>query len=351
MTDPSLSGLNLQSSPLFLLLEEMSEGVYLVDRDRQILYWNAAAERITGFASAEILGRSCRDNVLNDVDEDGQALCEGRCPLWDSIQAGCRNGGRLFLHHKAGHRKPVNVRTLPLVDVEGRIVGGIEIFTDLTDECDAERMHELEALAAADPLTNLPNRRYFDTTVESRFAEKRRHNIPFALALVDIDHFKSVNDEHGHQLGDRVLLAVARKLRGACRPYDFVARWGGEEFAILLGNVHTQEAALVADRCRKLIAETEVPHENASLSVRVSVGVACARDTDDAASLYEAADAALYEAKRRGRNRVVLCTEDGLHALPEKLPVCDYANTGCSPCSKATDEDVPSRAGNHAHRA
>ncbi|MFW5681389.1 MAG: diguanylate cyclase [Phycisphaeraceae bacterium] len=321
MSDKNDSEMDFTASPLFRMMEQMTEGVYFVDRERRILYWNPAAEQITGFTNEDVRGRSCHDNILNHVDEDGNELCRGRCPLLDSIEGGCRNKGQVYLHHKDGYRKPVNVRTMPLVDAAGEIVGGIELFTDLTDSRDAQRLRELEVLAAADPLTGLPNRRLFDTTLEARLAEKQRHGIPFALALVDIDHFKAFNDEHGHQLGDRVLRAVAHTLKGGCRAYDFVSRWGGEEFAILLGNVDARNAATVMNRCRKLVTEAEVTHEGKLYGVQVSVGVTGATESDDSDSLYTRADTALYAAKRGGRNQVQLMTEKGLSTLPLGLNV------------------------------
>jgi diguanylate cyclase (GGDEF)-like protein/PAS domain S-box-containing protein len=316
-------------------------GVVHVDRDRRVLYWNAAAEKITGFTAEDVQGRTCHDNILNHVDEEGNELCQGRCPLLDSIDAGCRNHGHVYLRHKDGYRKPVNVRTLPLVDAAGEIVGGIELFTDLTDSRDAQRLRELEVLAAADPLTGLPNRRLFDTTLDARLAEKKRHGFPFALALVDIDHFKAFNDEHGHQLGDRVLLAVAHTLKGGCRAYDFVSRWGGEEFAILLGNVDARNAATVMNRCRKLVNEAVVTHEGSQYGVQVSIGVAGAADSDDSDSLYTRADTALYAAKRSGRNQVQLMTEQGPTTLPLGLNVID----GCTDVPAARADIAPRPCG------
>lgn len=337
MSDKQDSVMDFTASPLFRMMEQMTEGVYFVNRERRILYWNPAAEQITGFTAEDIKGRACFDNILNHVDEEGNELCQGRCPLLDSIDGGCHNKGQVYLRHKDGYRKPVSVRTMPLIDAAGEIVGGIELFTDLTDTHDAQRLRELEVLAAADPLTGLPNRRLFDTTLEGRLAEKKRHGIPFALALADVDHFKAFNDEHGHQLGDRVLVAVARTLKGGCRAYDFVSRWGGEEFAILLGNVDDHDAAAVMDRCRKLVAEAVVTHELGKAGVNISIGVAGALEDDDPQSLCGRADAALYAAKRGGRNQVQLNTQEGLAALPRGLPM----QRGCSDAPAGTRDAAP----------
>ena len=284
----------------------MTEGVYFVDRERRIHYWNAAAERITGFSADEIIGRRCSDNLLNHVDETGSLLCHTRCPLLDSIEAQCCNTGRVYLHHRDGYRKPVSVRTMPMRDGTGEVVGGIEIFTDLSDGDDADRIRELEAIAAADELTGLPNRRLFDSMMDSRFTECTLHGVPFALAMVDVDHFKSFNDRHGHAVGDRVLRGVAKTLKGGVRPYDFAARWGGEEFALLLCNVQRDEAVRVVERCRRLVSGSTMRHGGRSLRVTVTAGMCMSEAMPDVETMREAADAALYRGKRAGRNRVCI---------------------------------------------
>ena len=204
-----------------------------------------------------------------------------------------------------GYRKPVRVRTAPVRDQEGTIVGAVEVFSDdsavLRAIEDADRARR-DALT--DELTGLPNRRLFDAALAGRIENLSRYGWRFGLLIVDIDHFKAVNDKHGHPFGERVLAGVASTLHGAARAGDVVARWGGEEFAVLVEA--SDEAGLIetAERLRALVAQSETRFEGIRVKVHVSVGGALARPEDTAESLFSRTDAAMYAAKHAGRNRV-----------------------------------------------
>src|SRR5512138_2216566 len=123
----------MQSDHLYrTIVENMQDGVYFVDQDRRITYWNRAAERITGYTAAEVVGRGCADNFLVHVDATGRQLCDGSCPLVDSMQDGRAHEAEVYLHHKQGHRLPVWVRTAPILGSDGRFIGAVETFTDIS---------------------------------------------------------------------------------------------------------------------------------------------------------------------------------------------------------------------------
>lgn len=176
---------------------------------------------------------------------------------------------------------------------------------------------ELEALARRDGLTGLPNRRCADEHLAQEFARHRRSGRPFAVAVIDIDHFKRVNDKHGHSAGDEVLRAVAQSLAAHVRQSDIVARQGGEEFLLLMPETDADGARTVCEKLREAVAVLRVPLTPAevdgpgprpplAVAVTVSIGVAVCQDNSaDAAALVAAADRALYAAKQGGRNRVV----------------------------------------------
>lgn len=287
------------------LIDNLGEGVYFVDRDRRITFWNKAAEKITGFPGKEVLGRRCMDQVLNHVDDSGRCLCLEACPLSETIADGRERESEIYLHHKHGHRVPVRIRTSPISDESGRIVGAVEVFTDNSRNVSLEeRLAELERLALLDPLTHLPNRRYVETHVEARFAELRRNDWPFGVLYIDIDRFKRVNDQHGHETGDRVLQLVARTLAANSRPFDIVGRWGGEEFVtVVVNSADTLRLSQVGERLRVMVAQSAL-REFPRLRVTISIGAALASPEDTLETLLRRADEKLYQAKAAGRNKV-----------------------------------------------
>ena len=166
------------------------------------------------------------------------------------------------------------------------------------------RSQTLEQAALTDGLTGMQNRRYFDDALREYLQEFRRIDRPVGLMILDLDHFKQVNDTHGHDVGDEVLRAVATCLRGMTRYHDVVARLGGEEFAVVTPNMEAELLAKFAERIRKAIANMSVLSGNVRLKITTSVGLAVWDRKETAEEFYRRADRQLYEAKRQGRNRV-----------------------------------------------
>jgi diguanylate cyclase (GGDEF)-like protein/PAS domain S-box-containing protein len=289
------------------IVENMHDGVYFVDRERRITYWNKGAERITGYTAAEVVGSSCADNLLVHVDAQGRELCKGSCPLMAAIEDGATHEAEVYLHHKQGHRLPVWVRTAPLHDTAGRFAGAIEMFTDISSrQVLSQQVEDLRKLALIDPLTGISNRRHFETRLHSRLEELRRSGIGFGLLFMDIDHFKQMNDRYGHEAGDRVLRTVAKTLELSVRPFDQVSRWGGEEFAGVFPHTDLEALGGIAERLRLLVAHSRVPTASGELSVTLSIGGTLAAAGDSPASLLKRADGLMYASKENGRNRVTI---------------------------------------------
>ncbi|HEY4321512.1 MAG TPA: diguanylate cyclase [Gemmatimonadales bacterium] len=172
------------------------------------------------------------------------------------------------------------------------------------------RIHESEGalteLARRDPLTHLLNRRAFDDELAERFARQQRFNEAFALLVLDLDHFKRVNDQHGHAAGDEVLRTATRALSAELRSFDPLFRIGGEEFAVILTGSDASSAQLAAERLRRAVAHHPVTVDGTAITVTVSIGMAIATAAAAPDTLIRAADAALYRAKADGRNQVVM---------------------------------------------
>ena len=289
------------------IVDYLADGVYFVEPDRTIRYWNRGAERLAGYKAPELVGRHCYDNILAHVDAQGNSLCHSTCPLAASMSDGESRDVTIWLRHREGYRKPVRVRTAAVRDEAGVIIGGVETFSDasaVVRAAEAADRARLEALT--DELTGLPNRRMFDAALRGRLENLGRYGWQFGLLVVDIDLFKAVNDQFGHAFGDAVLAGVAKTLQGAVRGGDMVARWGGEEFAVLVEASDVAGLGETAERVRALVGQSEVRHDNKVVTVQVSVGGSLASRDDSAEVLFERVDGALYSAKRDGRNRIAI---------------------------------------------
>jgi diguanylate cyclase (GGDEF)-like protein/PAS domain S-box-containing protein len=287
------------------LLDNLYDGVYFVDRERRITFWNKAAERITGFIKEEVLGKRCADNLLRHVDKRANSLCEGDCPLAYTLRDGQLRSASVFLHHKNGHRLPVAIGVAPITDNQQNIVGAVEIFRDASDTVAAlERLKALEDLVYLDGLTKLANRSYLETFIVAKFNELRRLGWSFGLIFIDVDQFKSVNDTFGHQTGDMILKMVAQTLLKNCRSFDLVGRWGGEEFICVISKLKdVDQILIIAERLRALVESAWVSLPDCSVHVTISLGVTLARLQDTPETLIQRADGLMYRSKTAGRNR------------------------------------------------
>jgi diguanylate cyclase (GGDEF)-like protein len=164
---------------------------------------------------------------------------------------------------------------------------------------------QLRILATTDPLTQLLNRRSFLEVADYELTQRKRHLAPLAFVLADIDHFKAINDQHGHAAGDEVLRHVSRVLGQAVREQDSVARWGGEEFLIMMPDATLQAATMVAERLREKVSAIEVTVGGQTLKVSMTFGVSSHRLEEPVDAPVSRADGALYKGKARGRNQVV----------------------------------------------
>lgn len=286
------------------LLDNLYDGVYFVDTDRRIIYWNKGAERITGYTAEEVMGKFCRDNLLSHCNANGEELCLTQCPLTDSIKLGRGNEVEVFLHHADGHRVPVLVRTSPMVE-DGAVVGAVEIFSNSSRLLQArQRAQEMETIASKDPLTGAANRRAAEMHLKTMLLEFNRLEQPFGVLFADIDYFKKINDRYGHATGDRVLQMVVKNLSNNLRQDDRICRWGGEEFLIMIWNVDQAKMEQIAKKLLMLTEKAYLNTEQGQIPVTLSIGATLSRKGDTLKKIIRRADALMYESKQNGRNQV-----------------------------------------------
>src|SRR5215210_3614947 len=284
-----------------MLLEAVGQSVIATDLEGNVLYWNRAAEEIYGWSSEEALGRRLRDLTLSEeslekAEEVGSELRAGRA--WS---------GETLLRRKDGSYVPVLGTASPLFDDRGNLVGMIDVSTDISERKALE--DELERRASQDPLTGLPNRPAFVDRLGQalRRTRRRRKNSrnKVGVLFMDLDGFKTINDSLGHEAGDRFLVTVAERLKNRLRPEDVLARFRGDEFAVLLEDVASvSEAIRVAQRIAEDLQEPlAVNSHQVSVSTSVGIALGSAHTNDDPEGMLRKADAAMYQAKEQGPGR------------------------------------------------
>jgi diguanylate cyclase len=266
-----------------------------------------------------------------------QALADEMSSSVGEHQTELNQAARMLTSDKARSQEALAER---VVDVIGDIMRANQNLQSKleTAECRLqEQATEIEthiSRSLTDPLTGLPNRREFDHRLEERMSAWNRRQEAFALLLIDVDHFKKLNDEHGHLAGDQVLAATGRALRDAIRREDSVARYGGEEFAILLPSTSLEQAARVAKNVREALAKVVVQHGAQRLTVTASCGLSIIQANEQAETLIGRADAALYAAKEAGRNCAFL--HDGRECRPAD-PAHSGSQTAESPAARIVE--------------
>ena len=281
------------------VLEHLYDGVYFVGRDRKITYWNRGAERLTGYTREDAVGAHCWDRMLDHVDDQGRTQCQEGCPIGLTLQDGRDRQAELFLRHKEGHRLPVAVRSTPMYDAKGQIVGAVEIFREKAASLAARRrISELGDAALTDPLTRLPNRRYLQTELAAQLDGAARYGWKLGVLCLDVDACGRINEAHGRDVGDRVLRMVGLTLLSNARTSDLIGRWEGDEFVAILPNVDERLLTAVADRFRSLIGRSGFSEGKDLVRASVSVGGALARPDDAMELLLERARQHLREARQ-----------------------------------------------------
>jgi diguanylate cyclase (GGDEF)-like protein/PAS domain S-box-containing protein len=282
-----------------------AEGVYVLDAERTIVAWNAAAEKITGWTAEDVIGRACSDELLCHVDADGYELCKGGCPVAHALADGRPRRASVQLHRRDGRLVPVDVAVVPLRLADGRQIA-IETFVD-SDHAHAPR---LRSQALLDALTGLPNRRYYARTVDEMMAERQRMPGPepaaWGIVLVDLDGLKAINDTWGHQAGDDAIQGIATALVAIVRRSDFLARWAGDEFVVLMRKCASiDDVERLVARIRQRAMDVALP-DGTCATVSIGGALADALGTEPVDVVFLRADAALRRAKQGGRNMGVV---------------------------------------------
>lgn len=301
---------------LFLdsVMESIGDGLVVIDRSHNILHANSSASATIGLEKSEIIGKKCYETIHRNTSP-----CEGAditCPMHEVFEKG-RTSHVIHTHTDAsGNEQYIDITASPIKDADGKIIAMVETYRNFMQrQTDDELINlvkklneaqvRLKQMAITDDLTGLRNRRYIMERLEEEFQRAKRSGRPLSLVMLDIDHFKDINDTHGHLFGDTVLKIIASRIRDCLRRNDIVGRVGGEEFLVISPDSGVEEAVLVAERIRRVVHSKAIGDGDIEVSVTLSAGVATAgREDRSADRVFSRADTALYKAKQEGRNRV-----------------------------------------------
>lgn len=276
-------------------VDDAADQVLITDASGVIVYVNNAFEILTGYKADEVIGKT--PAVLQSGAHDAQFYQQ----LWDTVQSGSVFSQTFIDRKKDGHLYQTEQSITPVFDEDGSISHFVSTGKDVTARRKLEE--QLRTMSITDDLTGLSNRRHFEQQLQHELDRAQRYDHPLSLILFDIDHFKDINDQFGHEGGDKVLKLLASRINTRLRAPDLFARWGGEEFAIIAVDTPLGGGAEFAELLREMISEIEF---FPNYQVTASFGVVYADEIETRQELFNRADHALYEAKQSGRNCVIV---------------------------------------------
>jgi len=287
------------------LIDAMYDGVVFVDAQTKICLWSKGTERLTGVSGGAATGRFFAPSLLDMCNHANHRVADDACPVAKAILTNTQLRQRMHVMGRQGSHVAVDLHAIPVHSSDGTVQGATVLLHNAQPEASPEEKCEaLYAEVTKDPLTKVANRAEFDR-MQALFIEAHQQACkPCSLIIVDIDHFKSINDTYGHQAGDSAIITLANLLSSMCRSGDLVARYGGEEFAVLCADCSNADGARRAEQLRRQLSETQHPCLG-NKRITASFGVTELQSGDTPETMLRRADRALLMAKEQGRNQVV----------------------------------------------
>jgi len=270
------------------ILDSLLTGVYLVDRERKIRFWNGAAESITGYHRHEVVGHFSRENILVGCDDLGCALCGAACPLTRVIHEGKPSEAQVFLRHKAGQRVPVRLRAFPIRNRHGSIVCTAVSFEEsrLTSEMDFHQ-NNLAAHGCLDVLTGTPNHAFTQSHLRENLAFFDEYHLPFGILCIEVERLPELKATHGRESVDVMLHVVAQTMKHTLRPDGVLGRWGENQFLAIVTHCNDAELERLGQSLQKMASSSGIQWWDDMLTVKVAVGRTMVQAGDSLDTLLE----------------------------------------------------------------
>jgi diguanylate cyclase (GGDEF)-like protein/PAS domain S-box-containing protein len=287
------------------ILDCIPEGVYLVDSSRRIVFWNRGAEDITGYVSHEVIGRSCKDNLLQHCDSRGHVLCLDRCPLTATLSDGEPRTADIYLKHKMGHRLPVRVKAIAVRGAGDAIAGAVEVFEDIT-------AHPIRPADGADntrwrdALTGIASEELITAQLEAHIRACRRDIGAAGVLLFRVDRLTELAQQYGRDASILAIKTAAHALAICARHGDLVGRWEDDGCLGILDNAGVETLRHVGEELRALVAASSFQWWGDQVGITVSVGGTMIRTGDTVEQVLERVEERWNRSQEAGGNRVTL---------------------------------------------
>ncbi|MDN5304380.1 MAG: hypothetical protein PWP46_1264 [Fusobacteriaceae bacterium] len=287
------------------ILDNISDAVYFVDKDRKIIFWNNAAEKITGFSYNDVVNSFCFNNILRHVDKSGNELCKSGCPLLQTIETGNFIQEDVFMHHKAGYLLPISIKVFPLRNENNEIIGAVEIFNKKNKKTNITPAPlTLKEFSMYDPLTNLPNAKYLYKVINSKLYEIKSFKQSVGILIIDIANFNSIIKNHGNDVANQLLKITAFTLKSNIKTGDIVAHWKKDKFMLIFNLENKEELNKIAIRLKMLSEKTSILIEDKNIFLSISIGGTYFSINDNIEKITSRLNEALLESKKDRYNKI-----------------------------------------------
>jgi diguanylate cyclase (GGDEF)-like protein/PAS domain S-box-containing protein len=270
------------------VLESLDTGVYIVDRERKILFWNQGAEKITGYHSHDVTGHLSRQNILAQCNDHNCVLCGIKCPLSDSILDGKRRQIQISLQHKSGHRVPVLLQVIPIRDSHSSVTGAAASFVEEHELSDVDvHLGNLATHGCLDGLTGTPNQAFTYSHLRENLAFFKEYNLSFGVLFIELQRVDELRARHGREAVDMMLHVVAQTMKHTLRPDGFLGHWSENQFLAIITYCESQQLEKAAESVQRMVSSSGIRWWDDLLTVPVSVGRTMVQQGDTVESLLE----------------------------------------------------------------